>query len=205
MVHAAGRAPDFGDFDLDAAGVEIEKGSLKLNEFLQSVSNPLVYAAGDAARSGPPLTPVSSHDAKIVAANLLQGNHQKPNYAGVPSVAFTIPPIAAVGFTEAQAREKGIKVRIQTEQAPTWFTAHQQAESVYGYKVLIDDATDLIVGAHLVGPHVDEVINVLALAIRHGLTTNDLKTTMFAYPTGASDIGSMLQSLLVNFVNKTAV
>jgi len=57
---------------------------------------------------------------------------------------------------------------------------------------LIDDATHLIVGAHLVGPHVDEVINVFALAIRHGLTTKDLKTTMFAYPTGASDIGSML-------------
>jgi len=111
VVHAAGRAPDFGDFDLDAAGVQTEKGQLKLSEFLQSVSNPSVYAAGDAARSGPPLTPVSSHDAKIVAANLLQGNHQKPNYEGVPSVAFTIPPVAAVGLTEAQAREKGLKVR----------------------------------------------------------------------------------------------
>ena len=192
VIHAAGRAPAFGDLDLEAAGVEIEKGQLKLNQFLQSVSNPSVYAAGDAARSGPPLTPVSSHDAEIVAANLLQGNHQKPNYEGVPSVAFTIPPIAAVGLTEAQAKEKRMKVRIQTERTPTWFTARQQAESVYGYKVLIDDETDLIVGAHLVGPHADEVINVFALAIRHGLTTRDLKTTMFAYPTGASDIRSML-------------
>ena len=192
VIHAAGRAPAFGDLDLEAAGVEIEKGQLKLNPFLQSVSNPSVYAAGDAARSGPPLTPVSSHDAEIVAANLLQGNHQKPNYEGVPSVAFTIPPIAAVGLTEAQAKEKRMKVRIQTERTPTWFTARQQAESVYGYKVLIDDETDLIVGAHLVGPHADEVINVFALAIRHGLTTRDLKTTMFAYPTGASDIRSML-------------
>ena len=56
----------------------------------------------------------------------------------------------------------------------------------------MDEASDQIVGAHLVGPHVDEVINVFAVAIRHGLTTEDLKTTMFAYPTGASDIGSML-------------
>lgn len=192
VVHAAGRAPALDDLDLGAAGIEAEKGQLTLNEFLQSVSNPSVYAAGDAARMGPPLTPVSSHDAKVVAANLLKGNHQTPNYKGVPSVAFTIPPIASVGLSEAKAKEKGMKVRTQTEQTPTWFNARQQAEAVYGYKVLIDDETDLIVGAHLVGPHVDEVINIFALAIRHDLTTEDLKTTMFAYPTGASDIGSML-------------
>lgn len=192
VVHAAGRAPAFDYLDLDAAGVEAVKGHLKLNEFLQSVSNPSVFAAGDAARMGPPLTPVASHDAKVVAANLLKGNHQRPNYNGVPSVAFTLPPIATVGLGEAKAKEKGMKVRIKTERTPTWFTARQQAEPVYGYKVLIDDQTDQIVGAHLVGPHVDEVINLFALAIRHGLTTADLKTTMFAYPTGASDIGSML-------------
>jgi glutathione reductase (NADPH) len=192
VVHAAGRAPAFDDLDIGSAGIEAEKGQLKLNEFLQSVSNPSVYAAGDAARMGPQLTPVSSHDAKVVAANLLKGNHQTPNYKGVPSVAFTIPPIASVGLSEAKAKEKGTKVRTQTEQTITWFNARQQAEAVYGYKVLIDDESDLIVGAHLVGPHVDEVINIFALAIRHDLTTEDLKTTMFAYPTGASDIGSML-------------
>lgn len=192
VVHSAGRAPAFHELDLDSAGVATEKGHLTLNEFMQSVSNPSVYAAGDAAQSGPPLTPVSSHDAKVVAANLLKGNHQRPNYKGVPSVAFTIPPIAAVGLSEAKAKEQGLKVRVQAESTPTWFTARQQAEAVYGYKILIDDETDLIVGAHLVGPHVDEVINIFALAIRHGLTTEDLKTTMFAYPTGASDIGSMM-------------
>lgn len=192
VVHAAGRAPAFDTLDLAAAGVETEDGRLKLNEYLQSVSNPSVYAAGDAARMGPPLTPVSSHDAKVVAANLLNGNHEKPDYTGVPSVAFTIPPIAAVGLTEAKAREKGIRFRMQSRETPTWFTARQQAERVYGFKVLVDEKTDHILGAHLVGPHVDEVINIFALAIKHGLTTKDLKTTMFAYPTGASDIGSML-------------
>ena len=192
VMHAAGRAPNFDEFDLAAADIETEKGLLKLNEYLQSVSNPSVYAAGDAAHVGPPLTPVSSHDAKVVAANLLNANQIKPNYLGVPSVVFTIPPMAAVGLTEAQARKKGIKFRMQSQEAPTWFTARQQAEPLYGFKVLVDEASDHIVGAHLVGPHVDEVINVFALAIRHGLKTEDLKTTMFAYPTGASDIGSML-------------
>ena len=192
VVHAAGRVPDFEPLDLAAGGVEVDNGRLKLNEYLQSTSNPSVYAAGDAARTGPPLTPVSSHDAKVVAANILNGNQKTPNYQGVPSVAFTIPPIASVGLTEAKAREKGVKFRMQSQSTPTWFTARQQAEPVYGFKVLVDEASDHILGAHLVGPHVDDVINIFALAIRHGLTAEDLKTTMFAYPTGASDIGSML-------------
>jgi glutathione reductase (NADPH) len=58
--------------------------------------------------------------------------------------------------------------------------------------VLVEDETNLILGAHLVGPHVDEVINVFGLAMRHRLTIDDLESTMFAYPTGASDIGYML-------------
>ena len=66
------------------------------------------------------------------------------------------------------------------------------AESVYGYKTLVEEDSGRILGAHLVGPHADEVINLFGLAIRHGITANDLKSTMFAYPTGASDIGYML-------------
>ena len=192
VVHAAGRAPAFDALNLAAAGVEIEHGRLKLNEFLQSVSNPAIYAAGDAAQKGPPLTPVSSHDAKVVAANLIKGNHARPDYRGVPSVAFTLPPIAAVGMTAEQAFASGRKFRMQSKKASSWFTARQAAESVYGFKVLVDEETDLVLGAHLVGPHVDELINLFALAIRHDITAGDLKKTMFAYPTGGSDIGYML-------------
>jgi len=192
VVHAAGRAPRWDDLNVQAAGVETKNERLLLNEFLQSTSNPAVYAAGDAAGMGPPLTPVSSHDAKVVAANLLKGNHTRPDYRGVPSVAFTHPPIASVGIGEAEARSKGLKFSMRSELVPTWFTARQAAEKTYGYKVLVDESSDLILGAHLVGPRVDEVINLFVLAIRHGLTASDLKSTMFAYPTGASDIGYML-------------
>lgn len=119
------------------------------------------------------------------------GKPTRPDYSGVPSVAFTIPPIVSAGLNEAQARA-GLHFHVSSQQAPDWFTARQGAEPVYGFKVLVEEATERVLGAHLVGPNVDEVINVFALAIRHGLTTEDLKTTMFAYPTGASDIGSML-------------
>lgn len=192
VIHAAGRAPALDALDLEAGGIAAERGRLELNEYLQSVSNPAVYAAGDAAQQGPPLTPVSGHDAGVAAANLLEGNRHRPDYRGVPSVAFTIPPIAAVGLSEEQARERGLKFRIRFRKAGGWFTARQNAEKTYGFKVLVEDDSGHIIGAHLVGPHADEVINVFALAIRHQLTADDLKTTMFAYPTAASDIGSML-------------
>lgn len=192
VVHAAGRAPALDALDLGAADVSVRSGRVELNEYLQSVSNPAVYAAGDAAQMGPPLTPVSSHDAKIAAANMLDGNKLKPNYTGVPSVAFSVPPIAAVGLSEAEARKQGLRFRVKSRKAADWYTARRVAETTYGFKVLVEEGTDRILGAHLVGPHVDEVINVFALAIRKGLTAEDLKTTMFAYPTGASDIGYMV-------------
>ncbi|MFL5064396.1 MAG: dihydrolipoyl dehydrogenase family protein [Xanthobacteraceae bacterium] len=192
VVHAAGRVPDIDGLDLPAAGVAVEDGRLRLNEYLQSVTNPIVYAAGDAAGQGPPLTPVSSHDAKVVAANILEGNRHRPDYRGVPSVAFTLPPIAAVGLSEAEVGRRGLNVRVHSEKVPDWYTARRVAETVYGYKTLVEQDSGRILGAYLVGPHADEVINLFGLAIRHGLTVDDIKTTIFAYPTGASDIGYML-------------
>lgn len=192
VVHAAGRVPDLDALDLAAGDVAAADGRLQLDEHLRSVSNPRVYAAGDAAGMGPPLTPVSSHDAKVVASNLLDGGSHRPDYRGVPSVAFTVPPIVAVGLSEEEARRRELKFRINAASTPDWFTARRLAERVYGHKVLIEEDTDLILGAHLVGPHAEEVINVFGLAIRHGLTATDLRSTIFAYPTGASDVGYML-------------
>lgn len=119
VIHAAGRGPDLDALNLDAAGVAVDKGRLVLNEFLQSVSNPVIYAAGDAAAKGPPLTPVSSHDGRIVAANLLEGNLHRPDYRGVPSVAFALPPIASIGLGEDEARAAGIKFRVKSERRKT--------------------------------------------------------------------------------------
>jgi glutathione reductase (NADPH) len=192
VVHAAGRVPDLDALDLAAGGVDHDKRRLKLNEFLQSTSNPAVYAAGDAAGRGPPLTPVASHDARVAAANMLNGNRETPKYLGVPSVAFTTPPIARVGMLEAEAREKGLRVHVNHESTAGWYTARRVAESASGFKVIVEEGSGQILGAHLIGPHVDEVINIFALAVRHGLTSQDLKSTIFGYPTATSDIGYML-------------
>ena len=151
-----------------------------------------VYAAGDAAGVGPPLTPVSSHDAKVIAANLLDGSLRQPDYRGIPSVVFTIPPVATVGISEAQAQEKNLRFRVNAGSTPEWFTARRLNAPIYGHKVLIDDDTGLILGAQLVGPGAEETINLFALAIQHGLTATALNSTTFAYPTAASDVGYMV-------------
>ena len=192
VVHAAGRVPDLDTLDLATGEIESENGHLKLNEFLQSVSNPSVYAAGDAAAHGPALTPVSSHDGKVVAKNLLHGNQNCPDYRGVPSVAFTIPPIAAVGLSEKATRASGLNFQVHSERVPDWYTAVRLNESVYGFKTLVEEGTGRILGAHIVGPHAEEVINVFALAIRYNLTVENLTDSIFAYPTGTSDVGYML-------------
>jgi hypothetical protein len=73
------------------------------------------------------------------------------------------------------------------------YTARHVGESVYGYKTLIEDGSGRILGAHLVGPHAVQMIDLFGIAIRRDLRADDSKSTIFAYPTGASDIGAMLQ------------
>jgi glutathione reductase (NADPH) len=191
-VHGAGRVPELDDLDLDAAGIAREKRGVTVNEFLQSVSNPAVYAGGDAAASGPPLTPKADHDAGVLVTNLLEGNRRAVDYAGLASAVFTIPPLASAGFTEEAARAAGLKFRTSFQDTSGWFNTRRVGETASGYKVLVEDGTGCIVGAHLLGPHAAEVINLFAVAIRRRIPADELKETIFAYPTSGSDIRFML-------------
>ena len=149
LVHGAGRVPEIDDLDLGTADVQSEKRGVKVNEYLQSVSNPAIYAAGDAAASGGlPLTPVATYEGKIVAANLIEGNHVKPNYEGIPSVVFTIPPLASVGLQEEAATRKGLHFRINKADTAAWYSSRRIGEKNSGFKVLIEEDTDRILGAY---------------------------------------------------------
>lgn len=192
VVHGAGRVPELEDLDLAAAGVRFGKHGVEVNQYLQSVSNPVVYAAGDAAAGGPPLTPVAGYEGEVVAENLLNGNRRTTDYRAVPSVVFTIPPLAAVGLSEQEAREQGRRFRIHHENTADWYSSRRIGETSSGFKVLIEEGSQQILGAHLLGPHVEEVINLFALAIKHQLKVLDLAEMMYAYPTHGSDISSMI-------------
>ncbi|GAA6618825.1 dihydrolipoyl dehydrogenase family protein [Scytonema sp. NUACC26] len=193
VIHGASRMPDLDDLDLEKAGVKREKKGVSVNEYLQSVSNPAVYAAGDVAATGAPqLTPVANMEAEVVANNLLKGDRQKPDYTEVPSVVFTTPTLAMVGHTEETAREKGLKFRTNHQDTSSWHSSSQKNMKYSSFKVLIKEDSNQILGAHLLGPDAQEVINVFAMAIRAGFSTDELKKMIFAYPTGASDINKMV-------------
>jgi glutathione reductase (NADPH) len=188
VVHAAGRVPEIDDMNLDAAGVAWDGQGVKVNEFLQSVSNPAVYAAGDAAASGGPrLTPVASSEGIIVAANLLKGNRQKPTFLGIPTVVLAIPPLAAVGLSESEAHKQALRFKVKKEMTSNWYSSRRIAEKYSGFKVLVEEGTDHILGAHLLGNEAEEVINLFGLAMRSGMRATDLKHMVYVYPTRGSD------------------
>ncbi|MGE0042125.1 MAG: NAD(P)/FAD-dependent oxidoreductase [Vicinamibacterales bacterium] len=192
VVHGAGRVPDLGDLDLPAGGVAHGRRGVAVDDRLRSVSNPTVYAAGDAADTGTPgLTPVAGLEGRIAAANLLGGD-ERLDAGQVPSVAFTLPPLARVGLLEAEARERGLAVEVKHGDTSGWFSSRRLGEPVSAFKTLVETGTGRLLGAHLLGPHADEVINVFALAIARGLTVADLKRVTWAYPTNGSDISYML-------------
>jgi glutathione reductase (NADPH) len=193
VVHAAGRVPNLEGLDLETGGVRSSKRGVEVDGHLRSVTNPNVFAAGDAAASGMPLTPKASHDAEVVAANLLDDDlPRQTDYAGMPSVVFTLPPLARVGLLEEEALSRGLRFRVNHAVTDDWFSARRLNETCSGHKVLIDEDSGRILGAHLVGPHADEVINLFALAIRHGIPAQALAETPFAYPTGGSDLSAMV-------------
>ena len=193
VVHGAGRTPDLSSLDLDAADVAWDGHGVQVAGHLQSTTNSAVYAAGDSANTpGMPLTPVAVFEGKVAASNMLKGTTTVPDYAGIPTAVFTIPELARVGVLEQEAREAGIDVDVRYNDTSGWYSNYRVGETTAAAKILIDRASDRIVGAHLLGPEYGELINFLALAIKLDLTTRQLKSMTAAYPTVGSDLGSML-------------
>jgi glutathione reductase (NADPH) len=192
VVHSAGRVPDLGDLALERAGVAYDEQGIIVNEYLQSVSNASVYAAGDVAKGGLPLTPVASFEARVVAENLIEGNRRKADYPPIPSVVFTLPPLASVGLHEREAKDRGLDFDVRHERTSSWQSSRRVGEPSSGYKLLVERKTGKLLGAHLLGPRAEELINLFAMAIRCELTSTEIRGMIFAYPTLASDMQDML-------------
>lgn len=193
VIEAIGRVPNLSVLDGGHGNVDHTPRGVTVNDTLQSVSNPRVYAIGDCADSGAMLAPVADEQGKVAARNILTGDPQPMDYSVVPSSVFTIPNLATVGLTEAQAKEQGIDFRVNTGSTAGWPSSKRIGEKHGGYKVLVNNADDTIVGAHLARHNASEVINIFALAIKFGITAADLGEFLWTYPTYTSDLKYMVR------------
>lgn len=193
VVHGAGRVPDIADLNLEAAGIDASQDGVIVNECLQSVSNPRVYAAGDAAAGGQPLTPVAMAEGQVAADNLIHGSkRRRADYRVVPSVVFTLPKLASVGLQETDADKLGLQYDVSFRETADWLHNLRINEPFAGFKIILDRSTGRILGAHLLDSHADDLINLFALAMQHDLTAADIKQVLYAYPTASSSIQYMV-------------
>ncbi|MCW9706253.1 dihydrolipoyl dehydrogenase family protein [Fodinibius salsisoli] len=193
VIHGAGRVPDIDDMDLEKGNVERGKRGITVNEYLQSPSNPNVYAAGDAADTdGLPLTPVAGFESHIVASNLLEGNNKKAEYPAQPTVVFTVPSLAMVGLTERQARDEGYDIEVTFKKTDEWYSYQRTNESPAAFKTIINNENGQMLGAHVLGSKSEEIINLFAMAINQNLRATALKKMVYGYPSHASDIPYMV-------------
>ena len=110
----------------------------------------------------------------------------------MPSVVFTIPELTRVGLLESEARAQGLDITCKFNDMSDWYSVERVGETHAAAKVLVENGSGQIVGAHILGPDASELINMFGLAIRSGLRTTDLENFVSAYPSHGSDIGYLV-------------
>jgi len=192
VVNGAGRIANVDSLDLDAGNVKHDGIRIDVDDYLRSTSNPSVWVAGDALVHSAQLSPVATQEGRIVGHNIVNGPTEKPDYFAAPSAVYTVPALSTVGLTEKEAHDQGLNVRVTTSDMSGWFSTRTYAETVAWSKVLVDEASDQIVGAHMVGHQGEELIHLFALAMRHGISASDLKSAPYAFPTFSADMKSLV-------------
>jgi glutathione reductase (NADPH) len=192
VVNGAGRIANVEHLDLNAGGVAHDSFRLAVDDYLRSTSNPGVYACGDVLSGPPQLSPLATYEGTIVGQNIVEGPKHKPDYASLPSAVYTVPALASVGLTEAQAKEKGLKTKVTVNDMEYWFSTRTYAETKAWAKIIVDEESDTILGAHMVGHGCEELINIFGLAKAHGITATQLREFIYAYPSFSADIKHML-------------
>lgn len=192
VVNGAGRVANVDELGLEAGNVANANGRVAVDAHLRSTSNPSVHVCGDAVPVSPQLSPIATYEGDIVGRNIVEGPKYSPDYRSMASSVYTVPALATVGLTESAARQQGLAVDIHVNDMLDWFSARTYAETVAWSKVIVEKTTDRIIGAHFVGHAGQELVNIFALAMRFGITSAQIRESVYAYPTFASDIKHML-------------
>ena len=181
VLISVGRKPNTSNLNLEKVGIELdEKKRIKTNKDFQTNLNN-IYAIGDVILG--PMLAHKAEDEGIAVAENIAGQSGHVNYDTIPGVVYTTPEVASIGKTEEQLKEKNIKYKI----GKFSFMANSRAKAIddaEGFvKILADEKTDKILGAHLIGPHAGELIAEIGIAMEFGASSEDIARTCHAHPT----------------------
>jgi glutathione reductase (NADPH) len=194
VLYATGRVPNVQGLALKEAGItQNEDGAIVVNALYQT-SNPSVYALGDVT-ARIQLTPVALGEAMALVDHLFGKNQRQMEYDFIPTAVFTHPNIGTVGFSEADARKKFGKIRVyRSEFKALKHTLSGSVERTL-MKLIVDDATDRVVGLHMVGADAGEVVQGFAVAMKAGATKAVFDSTIGIHPTAAEEFVTMRVSV----------
>jgi len=190
ILYATGRLPLTGDLGLEAAGVELDsKGAVVVDAYSRS-SVPSIWAIGDAT-DRINLTPVAINEGIALANTLFNDRPTIPDHEDVPSAVFSHPPIGTVGLTETEARERYGEVEIYRSRFRPLRHTLTGSEETTLMKLIVDRASDRVVGAHMVGPDAAEILQGLAIAVKCRATKAQFDATIGINPTAAEEFVTM--------------
>lgn len=191
VLFAIGRHPNVANLGLEKAGVAInpDNGGIAVNEFCQT-NVPHIYAIGDVTHRIN-LTPVAIREGHAFADTVFGKRPVQVDYTNIPTAVFSQPEVGTVGLTESQARSLYPRVDIyKTDFRPLKATVSgSQVRTLM--KLVVDGATDRVLGCHIVGPEAGELVQVLAIAVKMKATKADFDATMALHPTAAEELVTM--------------
>ena len=186
VMFATGRVPHIAGLGLEAAGVLLENGAVKVDDDNQT-NIPSIYAVGDVTNRVQ-LTPVAIREGQAFADTVFGGKPTRVDYGCIPSAVFSHPPIGAVGLTESQAKQKYGSVRVYTSDFRPMKNVLAGRNERALYKMVCDAATNRVVGLHMIGPESGEIIQLAAVALKAGLTKDVFDQTIALHPTMAEEL-----------------
>ncbi|NEP51422.1 MAG: glutathione-disulfide reductase [Moorea sp. SIO3C2] len=187
---ATGRIPNIQNLGLENTGVAIENGAIAVDKYSLTTEDH-IFAVGDCTNRMN-LTPVAINEGRAFADTVFGGKSRIMSYENVPTAIFTTPEAATVGLSEAEAREKyGDAVKVYRSRfRPMYYTLPGRDEKTL-MKLVVDQNTDKVLGAHMVGDHAAEIIQGIAIALKTGATKANFDATVGIHPSSAEEFVTM--------------
>lgn len=187
VLFATGRVPNTSGLGLEAAGVALGEGGAVRVDADSRTSVPSIYAVGDVT-DRVQLTPVAIREGQAFADSVFGNKPWRVDYEAIPSAVFSHPPIAAVGLTEAQARNSLGSIRVYTSDFRAMKNVLAGRNERALYKMIVDATTDVVVGLHMIGPDAPEILQAAAIAVKARLTKAQFDQTVALHPSMAEEL-----------------